>query len=101
MFLCVGTGMLCLFATLRDWTPLVAWSSLAVGVVFFAVTPWVLDGFINASHDVAYGERLLVLLKGAWLLMLGLWSRFETAPFAKRPRTRPAPPTRTTAQATD
>jgi hypothetical protein len=81
MFISLGIAMLSLFPALRwGWRGL-AWTSLALGLTFFAITPWMIRGFVLGTPDVAYSERIVVVLHGAWLLTMGVWSRSETAPF--------------------
>ncbi len=103
MFCALGFAMLTAFPALRwGWQPL-AWGSLLVGLAFFAITPWMVKGFIEGTPDVAVSERIVVGLQGLWLFSLGAWSRSETAPFvlASAQRTRPAQPTRSATPATD
>ncbi len=103
MFCVLGFAMLSLFPALRwGWQPL-AWGSLLGGLTFFAITPWMIQGFVEGSPDIAVSERVVVVLQGAWLFTLGVWSRAETAPFVRAnvPRTLPTQPTPSATQATD
>lgn len=103
MFCALGLAMLSLFPALRwGWGGL-AWTSLVFGIMFFGVTPWMIRGFVLGTPDVAVSERIVVVLHGTWLMILGVWSRAETAPFARAsaPSTRPAPTTPSGAQSTD
>jgi hypothetical protein len=102
MFMALGFAMISLFPALRwGWKPL-AWSSLSIGLLFFALTPWMVRGFVLGTPDVAYSERIVVALHGTWLFTMGLWSRSETAPFvfAKSRRARQPLPTPTMPSAT-
>lgn len=103
MFCALGFAMLTLFPALRWGWQGIAWGSLLVGLTFFAITPWMVKGFIEGTPDVAISERIVVGLQGVWLFTLGVWSRSETAPFvlANAPRTLPTRPTLSTAPATD
>jgi hypothetical protein len=84
MFLLMGVAMLSLFPALRWGWGVMAWTSLILGATFFALTPWMITGFINGTPDVAYSERIVVSIQGLWLMTVGVWARNETAPFTLR-----------------
>ncbi len=83
MFLALGVAMLSLFPALRWGWRGTAWGSLLLGISFFALTPWMIRGFILGTPDVAYSERIVALLHGIWLVSMASWSRRETAPFVR------------------
>ncbi len=84
MFIALGIAMVGLFPALRwGWTG-IAWTSLLLGLTFFALTPWMIRGFILGTPDVMYSERIVVAIHGIWLFTIGVWARSETAPFARR-----------------
>ncbi len=84
MFIALGIAMVGLFPALRWGWSVMAWTSLGLGMTFFALTPWMIRGFIEGSPDVMYSERIVVAIHGIWLMTMGVWSRSETAPFARR-----------------